>query len=597
MQCAAVTYIWTEERLPTIQGPASTKYPMTREPGTRLVAVALTALYRPLTMSTPKLLTWAAFAYVALLGFRYLLGMRIYLTAALREVRTWVTSPEQLRCAQLRVLAVFDADLLAAGFSHLGYGHYSTLITHLGAPQTLSVWVNASIPAYAFVRRAGAPEDGRSAVLSIATELPDGTALETVSSHLERLLAPPHSLRTQAYPGLAVSDLVKRHVEQVEALRGGAPAKAGARLDEALGYVTMQARQLREAWRQRQWVIPTTDSQLDRFTLRGAFALTQYSMRVARGVGAATWRSADTASAKEARALRIEAELDAVLSVAETPQRAPGTPWPLITLVGATAVASFVAMSLLWTPLVALLILGVIAFHEAGHAVAMRLIGYRDVHVFFVPLLGAMTVGTTTTTTVRNQIGMLLAGPVPGLWLGVVLLLVNQAIGPIGLLRATALAMLLINALNLLPVTPFDGGRALELLTRPESVWRLVIHATSIVGLLALAVLSKDSIMTVIAIFWAVLLPQQWLGFRLRRAVAQAVTDRSDYRSVVRAALEVMATPRFGKWRSLTRQSMARMLAKQFSQPHATTGDRAVGIAGYVTAWVPLLIAAVLWRT
>lgn len=547
-------------------------------------------------MSTPKLLAWFAFAYVALIGFRYLLGMRIYLTAALREIKTWVTGPEHLRPGQLRVLSAFDSDLTAAGFTHLGFGHYSTLITHLAVPQTLSVWVNTSIPAYAFVRRAGAPEDGRSAVLSIATELEDGTALETVSSHAEQLLAPPRSLRTQAYPGLAVSDLVKRHVEQVEALRGGASAKAGTSLEDALKYVATQARQLRAAWRERQWVIPTTDSQIDRFTLRGAFALTQYSMRVARGVGAVTWRSVDAASAEEARALRIEAELDAVLSVAESPQRAPGTPWPLITLIGATALASFVAMSLLWTPLVALLILGVIAFHEAGHALAMRLIGYRDVHVFFVPLLGGMTVGNTSTTTVRNQMGMLLAGPVPGLWLAVALLVIDQAIGPIGLLRAAALALLLINAFNLLPVTPFDGGRALELLSRPESVWRLVIHAASVVGLMALAVVLKDSIVTVIAIFWAVLLPQQWLGYRLRRSVARAVTDRADYRSVVRAALEVMATPRFRKWRSLARQATARLLARQFSQPHATTGDRALGIAGYITAWVPLLIAAVLWR-
>jgi hypothetical protein len=57
-----------------------------------------------------------------------------------------------------------------------------------------------------------------------------------------------------------------------------------------------------------------------------------------------------------------------------------------------------------------------------------------------------------------------------------------------------------------------------------------------------------------------------------------------------------MATPRFGKWRSLTRQATAKMLGRQFSQPQATTGDRAWGIAGYITAWVPLLIAAVLWR-
>lgn len=547
-------------------------------------------------MSTAKLLAWLAFAYVALIGFRYLLVMRVYLTCALREVKVWATRADLLTPAQRRVLSVFDAELLAAGFTHLGFGHHTSLLTYHEAPQTISVFVNLSIPAHATVRRSIAPEDNRLALLSLTTDFPDGTALESVTSHLGKVMAPPGVLRLQEYPGVAASELVRRHAEQVDALRGGAQLSIGATLDDALQYVTVQARRMREAWRQRRWVLPTADPQLDRFTLRGAFGLTHYSMRVARGRTGPISNAPTVASPEEARALRLEAELDAVLSFAETPQRAPGMPWPLITLIGATAVASFVAMSLLWTPLVALLILGVIAFHEGGHAVAMRLIGYRDVHVFFVPLLGAMTVGNTSTTTVRKQIGMLLAGPVPGLWLAVVLLLVNQAIGPIGLLRVTALALLLINALNLLPVTPFDGGRALELLSRPESAWRLVIHATSVVGLLALAVVFKDSIMTVIAIFWAVLLPQQWLGYRLRRSVAQAVTDRSDYRSVVRAALEVMATPRFGKWRSLTRQATARMLAKQFAQPHATSGDRALGIVGYIMAWVPVLIAAVLWR-
>lgn len=552
-------------------------------------------------MSTPKLLAWLAFAYVALIGFRYLLGARQYLTCALREIKAWTTSCELLTPGQLRVLSVFDADLRAAGFTHLGFAHYSSLITHHSAPQTLSVFVNASIPAHAFVRRSGAPEDGRSAVLSLATELPDGSALESVTSQFAKLLAPPSTMRVHDYPGVAVSELVRRHAEQVDALRGGAQAKAGAGLEEALAYLTMQVRQLREAWRQRHWVVPTADPQLDRFTLRGAFALTNYSLRVARGRASRSDSSptggsrANARPTEEARALRLEAELDAVLSVAESPQRAPGTPWPLITLIAATALASFVAMSLLWNPIVALLILGVIAFHESGHAVAMRLVGYRDVHVFFVPLLGAMTVGSSSTATVRGQIAMLLAGPVPGLWLAVGLLVVDQAIGPVGLLRAAALAFLLINALNLLPVTPFDGGRVMELLSRPESVWRLVIHAGSVVGLLALAVVLKDSVIVALAIFWAVLLPRQWFGYRLRRAVARTVIDRGDYRSVARAALEVMANPPF-KWRSLVRQATARLLAREFSQPHPTIVDRTWGVGGYVAAWLPFLIAAVLWR-
>jgi hypothetical protein len=544
-----------------------------------------------------KLLAWAAFAYVALLGLRYLIGARLYLTSALREVKVWATGPELLSPAQLRVLSVFDADLAAAGFKHLGFGHHSSLITHFEAPQTLSVFVNESIPAYAYTRRSPAPEDSRFAVLELLTELSDGTVLESMASSDANVQVQPPTLRLQVFPGVAVADLVRRHAERVATERPGTQAKGGSTLEDALALVASQIRALRETWRQRRWLVPTVDPQLDRFTLRGAFGLTRYSMRIARGVRTPGPQPVAAAPAEDARALRLEAELEAVLAVAETPQRAPGTPWPLLTLIAGTAVASFVAMSLLWNPLVATLILAVVAFHEAGHAVAMRVIGYRDVHVFFVPLLGAMTVGTVATATVRSQIAMLLAGPVPGLWLAVALLLIDQAIGPGALVRVTAFALVVINALNLLPVTPFDGGRALELLSRPESVWRLVIHIASVVGLLALAVALEDSIVTVLAIFWAVLLPQQWLAYRLRRSIAEMGADRGDLRSVVRAALEVMATPRYAKWRSLVRQAHARALAKQFSQPLATTGDRTWGVVAYVAAWVPVLIAAVLWRS
>ncbi len=101
----------------------------------------------------------------------------------------------------------------------------------------------------------------------------------------------------------------------------------------------------------------------------------------------------------------------------------------------------------------------------------------------------------------------------------------------------------------------------------------------------------------VLATFWAVLLPQQWLAYRLRRSVAEVVGDRTDQPSVVRAAIEVMANPRYAKWRSLVRQAHARLIAKQFAVPHATSGDRAFGVVAYVTSWVPLAIAVVLWRT
>jgi len=107
-------------------------------------------------------------------------------------------------------------------------------------------------------------------------------------------------------------------------------------------------------------------------------------------------------------------------------------------------------------------LVAVLALHEAGHALAMRLFGYQDVRIFFVPFLGAATAGRKTLAPVWQQAVVLLAGPVPGLLLGLLL----RGLDPPWLSAAPELAPLLIglNALNLIPVDPLDGGRLAGLL-------------------------------------------------------------------------------------------------------------------------------------
>ncbi len=67
---------------------------------------------------------WAAFAYVLLFGIRYLLGARLYLTCALREVDVRPVSREQVEPRDLRLLKLLDEELAAAGFRHLGFGKH-----------------------------------------------------------------------------------------------------------------------------------------------------------------------------------------------------------------------------------------------------------------------------------------------------------------------------------------------------------------------------------------------------------------------------------------------------------------------------------------
>jgi Zn-dependent protease len=538
-------------------------------------------------------IAWVLFVYVLLYGIRYLLAARIYLTCALHEVEIRPIPRQQIEPEELRLLGLLDDELLAAGFRYLGFGAATPLLTYYAEPLKFSVFVNERLPAYALVREPVAPEYGNLVQLEIGTAYAAGYRLITLNTlYSEPFLA--DNLRVEAYQGLSVAGMVERHAARVAAEHTSPMAGGHVTLEDILGLAAAGLAGLRVKFRRRNWVVPTTDPNLDRFTLRGAFALTHYSRRVF-GARKIAPKSSLSGPSEDERLLRIEADFRAVLRIAENPQPAPGTPWPLIMVIAASGLLSFIAMALFWNVAVAAVILAAITFHEAGHALAMRRFGYRDVHIFFVPLLGAMTVGSPVATTVRDRLAVLLAGPVPGLWLGVVLLAIDQSYGPVRLLRMSALALLILNGLNLLPFTPLDGGRALEALTRPESVWRLVVHAASAVGLLVVAAFSRDPVIAAIGLLWAVLFPRQLLGYRLRRAVAAGIRDRADARGVMRVTLETLSVAPFAKYRAAVRQATARAFVRLFSESLATPADRRWGAIAYLSAWIPLAAAALLW--
>lgn len=549
-------------------------------------------------LSPQAVLAWAALGYLLLRALPYLLGARLYLTCALREARVRPVARERLDPGELRLLSLLDEELAGAGFRHLGHAQVIPLLTYYDSAMPLAVFVNERLPAYALVHRGLTPEYGRVVELEIGTDLGEQGQLVTLNTPASTFTAP--GVRVEAYPGLSVSELVERHKARA-ALESGAISGTHGSIDRVLQRIETDANALRSLYLSRKWAVPTADPALYRFTLRGAFALTHYSRRVfaARrrpvSTSVTVAPEAPPVSWEEQRALRVEADLHDALQVAEHPQAPPGTPWALLAVVAVTALASFGAMAWLWNSNVAALILAAIAFHEAGHFFAMRGLGYRDVHVFFIPLLGAMTVGRPVATSVRNRVAVLLAGPLPGLWLAIVLLAMNEIYGPVRLLRVSALTLLLLNGLNLLPFTPLDGGRALEALGRPESTWRLVIHGASAAGLLVLAAYAKDPLIVALGLFWVALLPRQVQSYRLRRAVAAGVTNRSDFREVVRTALEVMTTPPYARLRAATRQATARAIGRVFAESVATSRDRAWGAIAYATAWIPLIAGAWWW--
>lgn len=118
-----------------------------------------------------------------------------------------------------------------------------------------------------------------------------------------------------------------------------------------------------------------------------------------------------------------------------------------------------------------LIITAIIIFHELGHFTAMKVFKYNELGIFFIPLLGAYVSGTKQEVSQKQSAIILLAGPVPGILLGILILILLPAdtINIAGeRLDTIASLLILVNLLNLLPVYPLDGGQLLHRLFLDE---------------------------------------------------------------------------------------------------------------------------------
>ncbi len=103
------------------------------------------------------------------------------------------------------------------------------------------------------------------------------------------------------------------------------------------------------------------------------------------------------------------------------------------------------------------LLIPILLFHELGHYVAMKVFGYRNLRMFFIPLFGAAVSGQHFNAPGWKQIVVATWGRCRAscsATLGVAGVLAERP-----LLIEAAVLTLIINGLNLLPVLPLDGGR------------------------------------------------------------------------------------------------------------------------------------------
>lgn len=162
-----------------------------------------------------------------------------------------------------------------------------------------------------------------------------------------------------------------------------------------------------------------------------------------------------------------------------------------------------------------LLITAIVLIHELGHFFAMKYFHYKDLGIFFIPLLGAYVSGSKREVSQKQSAIILLAGPLPGIIIGIILYLIDQN-GPgyyLSEISFSRMGMLFIilNLLNLFPVYPLDGGQLLNRVFLDEdSIWSKIFIFLS-VGLLAwfaisMYISSGNSFYFVLLIFPAMML-------------------------------------------------------------------------------------------
>ncbi len=98
--------------------------------------------------------------------------------------------------------------------------------------------------------------------------------------------------------------------------------------------------------------------------------------------------------------------------------------------------------------------------HEMGHVFQLRREGVPASAPMFIPGLGAVVMMKSLPDDALAEARVGLAGPILGTLGAAVCLVLAEALNS-DLLRALAYVAFFLNLINLIPVTPFDGGRAM----------------------------------------------------------------------------------------------------------------------------------------
>jgi Zn-dependent protease len=193
-----------------------------------------------------------------------------------------------------------------------------------------------------------------------------------------------------------------------------------------------------------------------------------------------------------------------------------------------TALISVAAYSLFWGWEFAAGFVALLFVHEMGHVIQLRREGIKASTPMFIPFLGAAIFSRSLGEDALAEARVGLAGPILGT-LGAVAVAVAGALTGSDLLLALAYIAFFLNLINLIPVVPFDGGRAMAAVA--PSMWFLGIG-----GLVAMIFVLGNPFLLIFILLALREMPRRWRQLR-SRSIEQAAYYRVPRRSRIAIGL------------------------------------------------------------
>jgi Zn-dependent protease len=245
-----------------------------------------------------------------------------------------------------------------------------------------------------------------------------------------------------------------------------------------------------------------------------------------------------------------------------------------------------------------LLIIPAIFVHELGHYFAMRMFGYENVSIFFIPFFGAITKGKMSSLNRENEAIVSLSGPLLGILVAVIAMLVTKYVGKSRVLVDFSYYSFVLNMLNLIPIIPFDGGRFWDsLLTSRNVKVAIFFNAVSAIAALLIAVKLKMYVMGVVVALLLIKLKEmivaQGVVAKLPQFVNRDVMSDEFIAAVIKGFQSV--APNTGKAREITKNRTVALI-RDMDSKSATMAFSFLGAVAYffVVAVAFVLLAIVM---